>query len=112
MCKRIAIIDKGKIISEGEIKKLKKELKFPDIIHLYLSNYTKLKFLEKMGGVVSYRVNDGVFIQADSGLKTVKRIEKILKSKNVKIIDVEIRKATLEEVFLKIIGQKEAEEVF
>ena len=104
MCKRIAIIDKGKIVSEGEIKKLKKELNFPDIIHLYLSNYTKLKFLEKMKGVVSYRINDGVFIQADHGLKTVNKIEKILKAKGVKITDVEIRKATLEEVFLKIIG--------
>lgn len=104
MCKNIAILNKGRIVSEGGIKEIKKEMEFPDIIRLYLSDYSNLGFLKKMEGIISYNIGDGLFIQAESSLASVNKIQKILKNRGVKIIDVEIRKASLEEVFLKIIG--------
>ncbi len=106
MCKRISIINNGKIVSEGTLKEIRQNLKFPDIVHLYLSDYSKLDFLKKEKDVIDYKINDGLFIQAENGLKTANRIEKILKKKKVKTTDIEIRKASLEEVFLKIIGGK------
>jgi len=39
MCKKIAIINKGKIVSEGTINEIRKKMKFPDVIHVYLSKY-------------------------------------------------------------------------
>ena len=104
MCKNIAVINNGKIVSEGDIKEIRKEMRFPDMVHLYLSDYSKLGFLKQVKGVIDYRVSDGLYIEAESGLPVVNKIEKILGKKNVKVLDVEIRKASLEEIFLKIIG--------
>ncbi len=107
MCKKISIINKGEIVAEGGIKDIRKKLKFPDIVHLYLSDYRKLDFLKKMDGVINYRIDDGVFIETRDGLSFIKKLETILKKKGVGIKDLEIRKASLEEVFLKIIGADE-----
>ncbi len=103
MCKKISIINKGKIISEGTIREIRKTLKFPDVIHLYLSKYD-VGFLKKQKGVIDYKIADGLFIEADDGLSAIKNIEPLLKKKGIRIMDVEIRKASLEEVFLKVIG--------
>ncbi len=104
MCKKISVLDQGRIISEGTIKNIRKKMEFPDIIHLYLSNYSKLGFLKKEKGVINFKIGDGLFIQAEEGLKIVNKIEKTMKRKGVQVVDAEIRKATLEEIFMKIIG--------
>lgn len=106
MCKKIAIINKGSIVTAGNIRDIKRNLKFPDIIHMYLSSYRKLDFLKKLD-IINYSINDGLFIKAKDGLNVVNKVEKTLKKSGVKIRDVEIRKASLEEVFLKIIGAEE-----
>lgn len=112
MCKRISVLNQGKIISEGTIKEIREEMKFPDIIHLYLSDYSRLDFLKKEKGVINYKISDGLYIQAAEGLKTFNKIENVFKRNNVKVLDLEIRKASLEEIFLKIIGGSNSEEVF
>ena len=104
MCKKISVLNNGKIVSSGTIKQIREKMKFPDIIHLYLSDYSKLGFLKKESGIIDYKVSDGLYIQATEGLKTFNRIERILKRSHVNILDLEIRKASLEEIFLKIIG--------
>lgn len=104
MCKKIAIIDQGKIITEGDIRNIRKKLKFPDIIHFHLSEYKNLDFLKKMEGIIKYRIEDGLFIQTKDGLTVLKKIENILKKKRIRIKDIELRKASLEEMFLKVIG--------
>ena len=106
MCKKIAIMDKGEIIAEGNIKDIRKRVEFPDIVHLYLSSYKNLGFLDKIKGVVSYKINDGVNVYTEDGLSFVKQIEPVLNKKSIKIQDIDIRKASLEEVFLKIVGGK------
>ena len=103
MCKKIAIINKGKIVSEGTINEIRKKMKFPDVIHIYLSKYNT-DFLKEVKGIISYKVTDGLYIETEDGLSTLKKIEPLIKKKGIKIIDVEIRKASLEEVFLKVIG--------
>src|SRR3989338_2153267 len=45
MCKKISVLNNGKIVSSGTIKQIREKMKFPDIIHLYLSDYSKLGFL-------------------------------------------------------------------
>ena len=104
MCKNMAIINQGKIVTVGDIKSIRKKLEFPDIIHLYLSDYKNLGFLKKVEGVIDYNINDGLFIKTKDGLSVLKKIETLLNKSGIKIKDVEIRKASLEEMFLKIIG--------
>ena len=103
MCKKIAIIDKGKIVSEGPIKEIKKSLSLPDIVTFYLQEYNNLDFLKGLKGVIKYKIEDGLVIETKTGLETAKRIEDALKKRKIKVNDVEIRKASLEEAFLKIV---------
>ena len=109
MCKKIAIINEGKIIEEGTIADIRKKMKFPDIVHLYLSDYKKLEFLKKTEGVLSYKISDGLFIETDDGLELTTRLTKILEKQGTNVLEIEIRKASLEEMFLKIIGSTEDE---
>ncbi len=103
MCKKIAIIDNGKIVAEGPIKEIKKRLALPDIVTFYLENYKNLDFLKSLKDVIKYKVEDGLVIETKTGLATAKKIEDLLKKNKIKVNDVEIRKASLEEAFLKII---------
>ncbi len=107
MCNRIAIIDQGKIVEEGTIPEIRKKMKFPDIVHLYLSEYKNLNFLKKMEGVLSYKVLDGLYIEAEDGLRLANKLEAFFKKQGIKVLDIEIRKASLEEMFLKIVGSGE-----
>lgn len=106
MCKRIAIINKGKLVTTGDINKIRNELKTPDIIHVYLSDYRNLEFIRKIDGVLNYTVGNGLFISVDSGLKRMDSIVRNLESRGKKVKDIEIRKASLEDVFLTIVGEK------
>lgn len=105
MCRRTAIINKGSLVVEGDIKQIKSDVKIPDVIHLYLSDYPKLDFIKDMPGVINFGVSDGLFISVDSGLKRMEPIIKEFKRRKLKITDLEIKKASLEEVFLSIVGR-------
>ncbi len=105
MCKRTAIINKGSLVVEGDIKQIKSDVKIPDVIHLYLSDYSKLDFVKNISGVINFRVSDGLLISVDSGLKRIESIINEFKKKKVNIIDLEIKKASLEEAFLSIVGR-------
>lgn len=105
MCRRIAIINKGKLLKDGKIDEIKDSLKIHDIIHVYLDSYGDLEFLKKVPGVVHYGVSNGLYITVDSANK---RIEKVLAAlrKRRKVLDIEVRKLSLEEVFLTLVGRR------
>jgi ABC-2 type transport system ATP-binding protein len=105
MCKRTAIINKGGLVVEGDIRQIKSDVKIPDVIRLYLSDYSKLDFVKSIPGVINFGVSDGLFISVDSGLKRIESIINEFKKKKINITDLEIKKATLEEVFLSIVGR-------
>jgi len=106
MCKKMAILNQGRIVKEGDIKTIRTELKIPDIIHLYLSSYKDLGFIRKFPGVFNISISDGVFVSVDSGLKRVNNIIKELNKRKIQVKDMEIKKASLEDVFLNVIGQE------
>ncbi len=106
MCRRVAIINRGNIVEEGDISDIKRKLRIPDVIHLYLDRYENIGFLRSIPGVKGVAVTDGVFISVDSGLKRLNSITKALKSRKFRIKDLEIKKASLEDVFLSVIGQR------
>jgi ABC-2 type transport system ATP-binding protein len=103
MCKKIAVIDKGKIIAEGEIDRIRKRMGFPDIIRLYLDRYGDLDFLNEIDGVLSTEVSDSLKIEAVSGLKVLNKVITSLKRRGYVIKDIEVRKSDLKDMFLKIV---------
>jgi ABC-2 type transport system ATP-binding protein len=106
MCKRIAIINRGKLVSEGPIKDIRDSLMISDVIHIYLNSYEKLDFLKRIPGVIHYGVSDGLFITVDSGKDRISSILSALKKDKRTVLDIEIKKPSLEEVFLTLVGRK------
>ncbi len=106
MCRRIAIINQGRFVEEGMIKDIRDSLSIPDVIRLCLEKYTNLEFLERIPGVIHYGVSDGLFITVDSGRDTIAPVLAALKRRRIAVKDVEIRKPSLEEVFLTVVGRK------
>lgn len=106
MCKNIALINKGKIIEEGNIKEIKKRLKFPDTIYIQANNQN-LDFIKSIKGVGRVSRSElGIFIETHETQKVLDSLLDELRKRKIKLEDIEIRKATLEDAFLKIVGGK------
>lgn len=106
MCKRIALIDGGRIIAEGRITDIRKRMGFPDVIRLYLDKYSGLAFLREVKGVLDFDVTDGLRIEVESGMKALNEIVSRLKRRGYKVRDLEVRKADLKDMFLKIVKER------
>ena len=108
MCKRIAIINQGRLVNEGRISDIRDSLGIPDVMHVYLSTYNGLGFLGRLPGVVHYGVSNGLFITVDSAAKRVPTILSAFKRKGIAVRDMEVKKPGLEEVFLTVVGRRDA----
>jgi ABC-2 type transport system ATP-binding protein len=106
MCKRIAIINQGNVIKDGRISEIKKSLRIHDIIHIHLDRYGDLDFLKDVPGVVHYGVSDALYITVESGKDAVTPVLSAFRKKKRKVVDLEIRKLSLEEVFLTVVGRR------
>ena len=107
LCKEIAIIDEGSIISQGSIKQIRKDLKFPDVAYFYLDRYTDLGFLKKIRGVYNYQVKvDGLFVSIKPDASVVSELILSLKKRKFSIIDMEVKKPSLEDVFMEIVSKE------
>jgi ABC-2 type transport system ATP-binding protein len=106
MCRGIAIINQGRLVSEGDIKSIRDSLSVPDVIHLYLGSYRSLGFLKRIPGVTHYCVSDGLFITADSARERIASILAAFGRKGIAVNDLEIRKPSLEEIFLTLVGRR------
>jgi ABC-2 type transport system ATP-binding protein len=105
MCENIALINKGRIIREGKPNEIKSRLNFPDRIFLQLSSYKDLEFIKNLAGFKSMRMKgDGLIVDFESAEEIISKLMEEIKSRNIKVLDLEIRKADLEEAFLKIVG--------
>ena len=108
MCRRIAIINQGRLLKEGTIAEIRDSLKISDVIHLYLDSYRDLDFLKAIPGVIHYGVSDGLFVTVDSGKDRITPLLSALKKRKRRVLDVEIRKPSLEEVFLTLVGRRDS----
>jgi len=105
MCENIALINKGRIIREGKPNEIKSRLNFPDRIFLRLSSYKDLDFIKSLAGFKSMRLKgDGLTADFESAEEIISKLMDEMKSRNIKVLDLEIKKADLEEAFLKIVG--------
>ncbi len=99
---RIAFIHNGKILEEGKISKLKlKHFSEYEVI-LKLRNPGNLKKLEKIGFTISAG-------KASKKLMVGDDINEVLESANnlnIKIADIEVRKPTLEDYFVRMVKKE------
>ena len=111
LCNRVAIIDHGKILVIDEPSKLK-SLLGNDIITISCSNSELCSdSLKKEKWVESIKtVNSNIIIGTKEVEKKLPVIVKMAENHNVEIKAIDIRKPTLEDVFLHYTGRKIREE--
>jgi len=99
----IGIINKGKLVAEDTPANLKKQIG-NDVVSVHLKTALNgLKKLEKIQGITSVKQkNNALSIYAKDGGKAVAEIVSVLNSMKAEITDMEIRKPTLDDVFLKV----------
>jgi ABC-2 type transport system ATP-binding protein len=111
LCSKVAIIDHGKILVIDTPSNMKSQLG-SDIITISCSNSELcLESLKKEECVESIKMdNSNIIIGAKEIEKKLPTIIKLAEINNVEITSVDIRKPTLEDVFLHYTGRKIREE--
>lgn len=111
LCDRVAIIDAGKIVALDTPQKLISSLKAPNKILITFFKECDCKNLEKIKGVESAKKIE----ENGHGFKYLLKIPKTsdlpkvlnwIGENNLKFEDIEIKSATLEDVFLQLTGKE------
>lgn len=101
-CDRIAIMDHGKIISEGTPTRLKGTV-HGDIIHLVTAdNRLAQQELRKAFGIAAREENGGLSLEAEKGDEL---IPQLIHGLPVRTLSVSLKKPTLNDVFLRLTGR-------
>jgi len=108
VCDKVAIINKGKLIAEGATGDLRKQYA-PEIIELDTLNETHCSALNDLliehgFNDITVRKTNTIAVKTGNPAEDKKRILKISVENNIDIMRFELVKATLEDVFVKLIG--------
>jgi ABC-2 type transport system ATP-binding protein len=110
LCDRVGIIDKGKIVALGTPKELIKEIG-EDVATLRISDNSRAGEFESADFVKKATVaGDSVVLVLEDGSSAMPRIFDFAASKGIKILSVELRTPTLNDVFLHRVGRDLREE--
>jgi len=113
LCDRVAIIDYGKIVALDAPKNLKDSIG-ADIISLEISNSADKNFatmLNKLRWIKKMKEHDGFLdLSVKNGEKRIPEIMNIPQKAGVVVQSVNLRKPTLEDVFLHYVGKTIREE--
>lgn len=106
LASNIAILDKGKIVAEGSPSELKAKIG-GHVLEIALSNDQEFKQTKEIFSAIQKNFKEDKFQkriwgQVENGPESLSSILKILNSKKIKIIDIQLRRPSLDEVFLKI----------
>lgn len=108
LCDRVIIIDYGKKIAEGTPDELKQNLKAEKILSITPKNSIGLRVIEEIkefSGVENAIWHDGslkIYLKDESVLELI--VKQILE--NAGILEMDIKRASLEDVFLHLTGRE------
>ncbi|MAP67350.1 MAG: ABC transporter ATP-binding protein [Candidatus Marinimicrobia bacterium] len=101
LCKQIAIIDSGKIITEGSTTELIQN-SGENSIQIKIKNWQESNILDDWKYTFE---NDYLNIISKDGESDIPKLIKIISQSNASIEKINIKKTTLEDVFLKLTGK-------
>lgn len=110
----IIMIDHGKVIAQGTSDELKATIG-GGVLELSLADKTKqqqvLSLISNLGvgSPVVDEVSDHITLPVQQGAKTLLEAIRILDGANIEIADIELRKPSLDEVFIKLTGKGASE---
>jgi len=104
LCEKIAIIKQGKIIAEGTIPDIKKDIQFENTITIALyDEKINPEFLKDIKGIIDYSQSGSeLTIHTKESPEYAEQIISKFKEKHIMIKGLEITKTSLEDIFLKI----------
>ena len=103
LCDRIAIIDQGRIVATGAPSELVAQSSGQQSVSLVTSRPLEAAALTRVAGVGELRC-DGVtaHFRTSDATQTVAALMRFLAEQKTEIVDLQVRKASLEDVFLKL----------
>ena len=109
LCKRIAIIDEGKLIASGTKKDLADRLAGGSVLKLAVDsvNTPFLEQLKVLAGIekVIMQPNDEIHLHMQSGTELLSSIIALASRLNVKIHNMQLEESNLETLFLQLTGR-------
>lgn len=108
LCTNIAIMDKGKVIAQGNNDELKALISTEDTISLELSaiNFTLVDNIKKIMGVTDCTTSENkITVISKTGSKNLSSIIDCIVNTGIEILNVSIEKPNLEGVFLTLTGR-------
>jgi ABC-2 type transport system ATP-binding protein len=105
LCDRIAVIDGGRIIATDTPAGLIANSKTLPIIQLQTDRAVEGEAIGRLSGVgsVDWQGNRGTFKTGQVGLTLVELV-KLLEARGAEIVDLQVHKPTLEDVFIELTG--------
>ncbi len=109
LCDDIAIINRGRIIARGAVDKIKSLSKTDSTIIATLKKpCPDMKFIEEIPGVRRVAVHGReITVYTESGASSVEGVIAAFRKRKIAVADIEVRKATLEEAFLRLINSED-----
>jgi len=101
-CDRIVLMRNGEKIAEGKPEDIKRMALGGEVVKLKVDDYERaFRVLSSEGYEVM--MNEWVLVRVEKASKEIPNVSEILRKKGVKIEEVDVVRATLEEAFLRLV---------
>lgn len=108
LCKRIIMVDHGKVLARGTLNQLLAEYKNGEVINFELDQGIDEQALKKLGAYISINLqedNTKGEIIVESLVHYMPALLKYIESKQLKLTSIECRKMTLDDLFITMTGR-------
>lgn len=109
LCTRVAIMDEGRIIAQGNKDELKELVSFEDRIVVEVStvNFTLVDEIKRIGGVTDCFLAENILtIHMAKNSHIIGRVVDVITGAGAEVVTLSAEKPTLESVFLTLTGKK------
>ena len=109
LCDRIGIMEKGKVLAIGPTYELIKKVKFPYNVELVIKKDTEknIFLFRKYGEIINTHQKEHFY---EIRVKDQNKLDEIIKIiQKIKPEDFQIRKASLEDLFIELTGKRMGE---
>lgn len=106
LCDKIAIIDNGKIISQGTQTELQKQSNMKEMVEIIFESISEnqLNALQEQLTIKTIKNENTIALECDVN-KDLSKIITVCNNNNLKVKDLEFKKVNLETVFLNLTGK-------
>jgi ABC-2 type transport system ATP-binding protein len=109
LCDRVAIVDQGRIIAFGTPRELQENTLGESIIEIAVDEPMPLSALPELLQTNKYTASDDrrrISMQCANPARTIAELVKWLEQESLYLLDIHLKRPTLEDVFIELTGRK------